>query len=149
MTLDVPTLMRKGIALTDPIEREYYVYDGDPIPKNISKACALGTIKVVTDEARYTYVMTTLADTQVAKAKIPHLPDPDGSNPARVLNERLDRHGQANLQLIIASLNDYTDMSREAIAEWLDTLPDHKTQVEFEVGPEPDEEGVEDGAVAA
>lgn len=129
MTLDIPSLIEDGCEETDPITAALYITEDDgDLPQEATKACALGTALVASDSARFDRIVDHLATTRIEEEMLPDV-DIRGAK----MNAVFRAEGRANLHLVITTLNDRTDMSREAIAQWLDTLPDYKTQVAFDV----------------
>ena len=114
----LPDLLRSGIADTLPMTGTMH----DP---SREQACALGCIKISVDEARWQRILEHLARTTIYEHQLPSgVSFPDDSVIAN-LNDT------PTLHLALTSLNDRTDMSRKAIAEWLETLPDEKLSVGF------------------
>jgi len=114
----LPDLLRGGIAETLPMTGTMH----DPSKE---QACALGCIKISTDEARWQRILEHLAQTTIYKHQLP-----SGVTFAEdAVIATLD--DTPTLHLALTSLNDRTGMSREAIAEWLETLPDEKLHVGF------------------
>ena len=114
----LPNLIREGIADTLPTTGTMH----DPSKE---QACALGCIKISVDEARWQRILEHLAQTTIYKHQLPsRVTFPDDSVIAN-LNDT------PTLHLALTSLNDCTPMSRKAIAEWLETLPDEKLSVGF------------------
>jgi hypothetical protein len=114
----LPDLLRSGIAETLPTTGAMH----DPSKE---QACALGCIKISVDKARWQRILEHLAKTTICKHQLPSgVVFGEGTVMASF-------GGTPTLHLALTSLNDCTDMSREAIAEWFATLPDEKLNVGF------------------
>ena len=114
----LPDLIRDGIADTLPATGVMH----DPQKEH---ACALGCIKISVDEARWERILEHLARTTIYEHQLP-----SGVAFAEdTVIANLD--DTPTLHLALTSLNDCTGMSRKAIAEWLETLPDDKLNVGF------------------
>jgi len=114
----LPDLIRDGIADTLPLTGTMH----DPSKE---RACALGCIKISVGEARWQRILEHLARTTIYKHQLPS----EVALGSDTVMASLD--GTPTLHLALTSLNDCTPMSREAIAEWLGTLPDEKIYVGF------------------
>jgi hypothetical protein len=131
MTLDIPSLIERGCEETEPIQASLYATESEhDLPEEATKACALGAALVASDSARFDRIADHLSTTRIEEDELPaHVDLP----PYTKVHSMLEKKGEANLYLVMTTLNDRTDMSRQAIAEWLRTLPDPMTTVEFEV----------------
>ena len=114
----LPDLLRSGIAKTLPATGAMH----DPQKEH---ACVAGCIKISVGEARWQRILEHLAKTRICKDQLPsRVTFGDGT----VMDSF---EGAPTLHLALTSLNDCTSMSRKAIAEWLETLPDEKLHVGF------------------
>jgi len=114
----LPDLLRNGIAKTLPTT-------GTMHDSSKEQACALGCIKISTDEARWQRIQEHLARTTIYEHQLPSRVTFAEDTVIANLDDT------PTLHLALTSLNDCTGMSRGAIAEWLETLPDDKLSVGF------------------
>lgn len=135
MDLDIADLMRQGIEQSESVTGLLMNERHEKPPQ----ACAYGAAKVASDEARFAAIREHCCNTHVDVDTLPKQPDIDHFGVWVRTGQKI------SLQLAITALNDGTDLNREAIAEWVSTLPDEKRVVTFTL----DDEGAEEDAVAA
>jgi len=117
-SLDLVALLREGIAQTYPTKRTLHDDAG-------THACATGCIKLAltrgktdADSPRWARVREHLAKTRIDWDRLP-------AQKAEVPEDSVLKHearsdpSRASLMLVLTTLNDYTSMSRDAIAEWM------------------------------
>jgi len=131
MTLDIPALIERGCEETEPIQASLYATESEnDLPEEATHACTLGAALVASDSARFDRIADHLSTTRIEEKDLP----PSAELPPHTkVHSMLEKKGEVNLYLVITTLNDRTDMGRQAIAEWLKTLPHPMTTVEFEV----------------
>jgi len=146
MTLDIPALIERGCEGTEPIQASLYATESEnDLPEEATHACTLGAALVASDSARFDRIADHLSTTRIEKEDLP----PSAELPPHTkVHSMLEKKGEVNLYLVITTLNDRTDMGRQAIVEWLRTLPDPMTTVEFTVPVDPPSEGQSEPAMA-
>jgi len=146
MTLDIPALIERGCEETEPIRASLYATESEhDLPEEATHACTLGAALVASDSARFDRIADHLSTTRIEKEDLPASAD---LPPHTKVHSMLEKKGEANLYLVITTLNDRTDMGRQAIAEWLKTLPDPMTTVDFTVPVDPPPAGQNKPAMA-
>jgi len=129
-SLDLVALMREGIKQTYPTQRKLHDQEG-------THACATGCIKLAvlggkTDVTtpQWIRVQEHLTKATLAWDRLPaqRKQVPDDSV---LKHEARSRNSRASLILVLTTLNDETDMSRNAIAEWMASELDDKERTVY------------------